>query len=741
MSDLSAPEKVLLAGGVARIAFVVPSMVSPRHLEMPEGLPLTSALLHTIAEFSQKHRSLTRQDIDQTRAFVVLREEENRQHAELAKWWAETREQHIGDTKLWKAVCDAAIQSPVELCLRRQIDNLRLNAEPWTCAGPDNLKRYCKRIDSEAAASAFGYERIFHELKNAVRLIRACAEAIERRVEAERKLTHNDRGLMALRSGIVATIGTIREEWQSVIEASTGLENSSVVCLIGFIEGVLDEFLGLPRTAPEADRLMAKFRSATSIQACLQNHLLLFPDLERDSDGLPVLKDYLNCVRRQPLGSRSLVAMCRWWIRLGGFESARELIPSISDQEVVAGLRAEMAEALPVARATLIRQQQEIREMLEMRFLDDCITEAERATLDGTLSSIQPSDVREFPPQRRRLDHVRAAISDADARIRSNLSGQWEEMQPELAGIDATEEERTAFRKLIAQSLERGSFRAVEELLAQLAKVIEEGGHLGSILVPPTPQEQLDQFLAEFQALAELAAKPPTHSASEIGEGGRLLIERWSELQRLGCNHLDLLNSPLLGVLEQLGLVRSADQPSAARPQIVGGGMVRARVPMSIDPRDARPFWQFGSRSKSTTVLLVWPRESSMFSTERMVRQIFDSKLVSGGVGLLVLYFGQLSLEKRRLRPDPQADDIEFPVALADDMLILHLARLPQARPAALLRCSLPFAAPNPYIDAGPIPSEMFFGRPGQVAALQRYPGGQSIVYGGRQLGKSALLE
>ena len=63
------------------------------------------------------------------------------------------------------------------------------------------------------------------------------------------------------------------------------------------------------------------------------------------------------------------------------------------------------------------------------------------------------------------------------------------------------------------------------------------------------------------------------------------------------------------------------------------------------------------------------------------------------------------------------------------------------ARLPVFLRCALPFSAVNPYtpFQAGDVPPEMFYGRKAMADELMR-SAGSCLVYGGRQLGKSALL-
>lgn len=76
---------------------------------------------------------------------------------------------------------------------------------------------------------------------------------------------------------------------------------------------------------------------------------------------------------------------------------------------------------------------------------------------------------------------------------------------------------------------------------------------------------------------------------------------------------------------------------------------------------------------------------------------------------------------------------------VVDRVLMLFLARYPQAeRVRVLLQCTMPFHAYNPYTE-GNIAPEMFMGRDTQLVEILRN-GQANIIYGGRQLGKTALL-
>lgn len=82
------------------------------------------------------------------------------------------------------------------------------------------------------------------------------------------------------------------------------------------------------------------------------------------------------------------------------------------------------------------------------------------------------------------------------------------------------------------------------------------------------------------------------------------------------------------------------------------------------------------------------------------------------------------------------------PFLLIDQVLFLFLAMHQETeRMPVLLKCTLPYTTYQPFVrDGGSITDEMFCGRSQELATIID-PKGACVIYGGRQLGKTALLE
>lgn len=107
----------------------------------------------------------------------------------------------------------------------------------------------------------------------------------------------------------------------------------------------------------------------------------------------------------------------------------------------------------------------------------------------------------------------------------------------------------------------------------------------------------------------------------------------------------------------------------------------------------------------------------------------------------IVLVDGALSLKERHELACRFKASMSGTVLVLDRVLMLYLAtRYDTERMRTLLACSLPYAYYIPYSqDGAPVTDEMFVGRKTELSGIRSMTG-TSFVYGGRQLGKTALL-
>jgi hypothetical protein len=155
-------------------------------------------------------------------------------------------------------------------------------------------------------------------------------------------------------------------------------------------------------------------------------------------------------------------------------------------------------------------------------------------------------------------------------------------------------------------------------------------------------------------------------------------------------------------------------------------------------PDYPHPIASYGTKIKEKTNIVC------LFGTHSVneVIAIINTELHLGS-GTIVLYDSALNLSDRRKLAESFHKSSELNGFLfIDQVLVFYLATLDKSeRLSALLKCTLPYTYYQPFSkSAGSIPDEMFFGRKAELKEILSFTGA-NLVYGGRQLGKTALLE
>ncbi|MFI6761163.1 hypothetical protein ACIBF5_18700 [Micromonospora sp. NPDC050417] len=197
--------------------------------------------------------------------------------------------------------------------------------------------------------------------------------------------------------------------------------------------------------------------------------------------------------------------------------------------------------------------------------------------------------------------------------------------------------------------------------------------------------------------------------------------------------------SRVKAILEQLGfLVDKTNTPRSRRGQSHGRSYwmhltgVRATSGKALIPA----FGSAISPSGDTLRLLaVWRSPTPQELVELLRSEPADHSVV-------VLYFGTLDVAARRELASQFRSGRKLPVAaVVDDAAFAYLVAQPEPGRDITMAITLPFTSATPFTPdvAGLVPQEMFYGRAEERDKVVDMMG-SCIVYGGRQLGKSALL-
>ncbi|MDG4649469.1 hypothetical protein P6F26_13575 [Roseibacterium sp. SDUM158017] len=139
----------------------------------------------------------------------------------------------------------------------------------------------------------------------------------------------------------------------------------------------------------------------------------------------------------------------------------------------------------------------------------------------------------------------------------------------------------------------------------------------------------------------------------------------------------------------------------------------------------------FGSQANGSTRLL-------LIGSDTLPEMII--KTLSPDTATILLFAGAVDTARRHeLSQHLRAG--AFPALVIDEALVAFTATRRETRAQTIFECGLPYGRVEPYAtDAGKLPPEMFFGRAEEMRLIMSKTASGCLVYGGRQLGKSALL-
>ena len=410
---------------------------------------------------------------------------------------------------------------------------------------------------------------------------------------------------------------------------------------------------------------------------------------------------------------------------------------------------AAVDECREILARKLWERQKELRKVLtaeearmESAFCRGQIDPDQREAMAASLASLRKF---EQPPVSRPLSLDEVAEVDNGVRrvdaigheIKSSLEKRIDETRKRLDALPPDRLNKET-RATVDRTIDAGYILTASEQIERLEN--EE-----PIAPPPTEDDPFGEFMSSVgeieRARRESGASPlaivrrvrtrtpaagvafDKLTAEEANQAAELL-DVWYRLAKKQRVDKNLLQS----LLQRLGFM--APDVTGDHPHRRGWPRAEVRT-KAIEDRDLCPSRQFGSQAKGRyRVLLSWEQPAD----ESIARSMGNE----GGIPTVVLHFGCLGDDRDKLRRWAIQNHRLFLVI--DEALALFLAGRPSRRLSALFRCSLPFTSVEPYATtSGLVPPELFYGREYERRNVMEQSG-SCFIYGGRQLGKTALL-
>jgi hypothetical protein len=367
-----------------------------------------------------------------------------------------------------------------------------------------------------------------------------------------------------------------------------------------------------------------------------------------------------------------------------------------------------------------------------------------RLILDSESSKDGSVDLFE---QGKEIDRIDKKIQNEEAKLKDKLVSQ-------LDRLKCQPEEKDRVLKLL-QDDESKDFHTAEDYVNRLKRGgalpdIEESGP--SFFQTFFPNEQYEKGKERYDYLYEFLDKQKYVLAigklkrgatvNDIRDSDGRSVETYdgSSFRKLFLSWFDARRDPskitlsqVADIFQGLGFRGSSGKP---RPDVEARATYFDVTAEPIADRAFCPVPTYGSKAKGRYVVMCKDAKEDIQTIASSV-----SKLPSH-FAKIILYFGRLEENSRRdfaHACKSEGDRGQF--LIIDDVLALHLATESENKLSKLFCNALPFSFVVPYSTiAGKVPPECFFGRERQRRQILGTEGSSCFVYGGRQLGKTALL-
>jgi hypothetical protein len=491
------------------------------------------------------------------------------------------------------------------------------------------------------------------------------------------------------------------------------------------------------------------------LEAALALRLLWAPEIPQDESGFPLPESLPDVLRVLPR-ARAFEEAFEEWLARREYGPARRLIELSIPGASRARAEERLEEAFRSAREALRRRIHELIPRIEKEALEGILDEEQQSAFANRLEKIR----RELEEGGERLVQRLRVLEEESRRLEEELREQreehrrqilqrWQDLAPRLQPLipDPSLWERIAQR--IREAVDGENLQTAVNLLDHLEEVREGHALDQSLFAPPRPEQNpLDRFVQSLNAMAEFLAQQTLPELAELVRKERRLpreklpsdrynelanaLEAWNALkfERIPPIPTDM-RARLRSLVTFLGFQMERDWTAEPLHQEREWALYRISMRPTVQP----VVYQYGTACDGKyDVLLLWERPGLEDIGGILERLNLASRPV------LVFYFGRL-LARQREDLAFMARRRHWLAVVLDEILLWFLGGEYENRLNAFLRCALPFTDLNPYTPfiAGSVPPEIFVGRRDMIRDLMD-PGGPGLIYGGRQLGKSALL-
>lgn len=401
---------------------------------------------------------------------------------------------------------------------------------------------------------------------------------------------------------------------------------------------------------------------------------------------------------------------------------------------------------LVAADAMLLRPERERWRQILRREIGECRRAVEIGSAYGYVQEADRSEIEtQLARHEAQIDDERRfdVVLDRVRQMRTHVENRREERKRDvrvaLGEIVLDDVSRPAAQE-VEKALDAGDIATANELVDWLQQ-----GHPRSDDLDDEAREGFSEFFpASMLAINAWLEKPSRDPAEVIRQGSGIpgmegrridgaqrdqaaaMYSAWAAMKQYREAEATRLGVLLRGLGMTVKTLKSAEK--------VSGREVWTLDVEPIEDRHICVLPMFGSAAAGRyRVICVWGRPTE----DELLQWVGDA---TAGRPTILLYFGRMTERKwRDLGRMAKAKRRSF--LFLDETLLVYLCSAAGGRLRAWFDAALPFTYSSPYdATAGLVPPEMFYGRGAELNAVLG-TNGRCFIYGGRQLGKTALLK
>lgn len=633
-----------------------------------------------------------------------------------------------------------------------QLDQLQ--REVQRLATGEAIRREVHQTDSkELGLSQRGAEPIVGAALNQIRLYSEQALELARRwIELQRRRPDSQQGFLMeqaeqLRSGVIAIQRDVLLELEHGAARATSQP------------GLAAAFACCRRAIDQIGVLVSTTRRLTNAEIpptyLLGLDLLRTTKLSIDSAWEPVgppeatEAGLLDAVRRLEAPWPRILGE---WADQQNFEQTQRIVAALESlghpADELAQLQHDHERRLATSREELGEDLATTQGAIEGAVAYGVLRETDRLALVAEIQTIEHAGpaMLQFTPAHERLARIRAELAeDRQQRV---------ETTRERLVSDAIGGDHPAYARIV-DLLDQGDYITANDYIdkvvagqplpdpepeGDLLKTFfpEVVWRLTQFLENEAPTRYIERLIGEIREYArgsrtqrtfKIAGFEQQRVAGPQAMEAADLIERWFKAKDVRDARQPFEPLLIRGIFEALGFRVRKCSPAG------GGKLVRFDLETEpLQDQSLCPIARYGSLAKGHYAVFC----SRERPTERDILQEIEP-FAQSSTPPIVLYFSRMTEPRRRefaqLSLDPRRTCL-----LIDDLLVLYLATLRPPRLPHLFDLAMPFTYVDPYsTTAGVVPTEIFYGRSRERDAIIN-PMGSCFIYGGRQLGKTALL-